>query len=140
MKAKIASLEAEIDIIVTPNKEELEVANNKIKSLEKSIAELTLNNAKESAPKMLEDALLKAQTTILQLRESEEKKKEELASLTMNNTMLLEKVSRYDKELENCYRQIKELQEQTHTEIPVKVEELQVSITINCAVILLNNT
>lgn len=118
MKAKIASLEAEIDIIVTPNKEELEVANNKIKSLEKSIAELTLNNAKESAPKMLE----------------------ELASLTMNNTMLLEKVSRYDKELENCYRQIKELQEQTHTEIPVKVEELQVSITINCAVILLNNT
>lgn len=136
MKAKVAFLEAENDIINTPNNE-MDVANNKIKDLEGLVAQLTLSNPKET--EMLEDSLLQAQTTILQLREAEEKKKEELASLTMNNTMLLEKVARYDKELENCYRQIKELQEQNRTEESVGVEELKVSTVTNWLVILLNS-
>lgn len=127
LKAKVAFLEAENDIINTPNKEELDLANNKIKNLEGLVEELTLSIPKETATKMLEDSLQQAQTTIALLREAEEKKKEELASLTMNNTMLLEKVARYDKELENCYRQIKELQEQNRTEETVEVEELKVS-------------
>jgi len=138
LKAKVAFLEAENDIINTPNNE-MDVANNKIKDLEGLVAQLTLSNPKETATKMLEDSLLQAQTTILQLREAEEKKKEELASLTMNNTMLLEKVARYDKELENCYRQIKELQEQNRTEESVGVEELKVSTVTNWLVILLNS-
>lgn len=136
MKAKIASLEAENSIINTPNKEELDVANNKIKELEGLVVQLTLSTPKESPAKMLEDSLLQAQTTIVQLerqlQEAEEKKKEELASLTMNNTMLLEKIARYDKELAKCYIEIKDLREQSRSEESVEVEELKVSTATNC--------
>lgn len=112
------------------------MANNKIKELEGLVVQLTLSTPKESPAKMLEDSLLQAQTTIVQLerqlQEAEEKKKEELASLTMNNTMLLEKIARYDKELAKCYIEIKDLREQSRSEESVEVEELKVSTATNC--------